>query len=74
MNYLCCRSFRINDQNLSGMFFRRSSFYSKIYQQSLRKTTSKESVFRVGNSESINKIFEKDLRRNLNFKNAVLDL
>ena len=37
------RSFRIYEKNLSRMLFRRSTFYSEIYQQKFRKTTSNKS-------------------------------
>ena len=33
-----------------------------------RKTSSKKSIFKVGDSESISKIFEKHLQRNLHFR------
>ena len=59
MDYFCCRSFRIYEQNLSRMQFRRSSFwigsYSEIYQENLRKTISEKSNFKVGSSEFIDK-------------------
>ena len=72
MNYFCCRSFRIYKQNLARIRFRQSSFqigsYSEIYQENFRKTTSKKSIFKVGSFESINKILEKYLRKNLYFR------
>ena len=72
MYYFCCRSFRIYEQNLSRKLFRRSSFQisscSEICQQNFRKNTSKKSIFKVSSSESINKIVEKYLRKNLYFK------
>ena len=69
--YLCC-SFKIYEQNLSRTLFRQSRFqigsYSDIYQQNVRKTTLKKSIFKVGDSESISKILEKHLQRNLHFR------
>ena len=69
--YLCC-SFKIYEQNLSKTLFRQSRFqigsYSDIYQQNVRKTTLKKSIFKVGDSESISKILEKHLQRNLHFR------
>ena len=40
----------------------------EIYQQNFHKTTSKKSIFKVGDSESISKILEKHLQRNLHFR------
>ena len=40
----------------------------EIYQQNFRKTTSKKSIFKVGDSESIRKILEEHLQRNLHFR------
>ena len=40
----------------------------EIYQQNFHKTTSKKSIFKIGDSESISKILEKHLQRNLHFR------
>ena len=39
-----------------------------MYQQNFRKTTSKKSIFRVGDSKSVSKILEKQLQRNFHFR------
>ena len=47
--------------------FLNNPIYSEIYQN-FRKTTSKKSIFKVGDSEYISKILEKHLQRNLHFR------
>ena len=64
MNYFCCRSSRIYEQSLLGIIVRRFSFYSEIYKHNIFE----EIHFKVGSSESINKILEKYLLRNFYFR------
>ena len=70
--YFCCRNLRIYKQNLLRILFRRSSFlignYSEIYQKHFRKIISRKSICKVGSSESIKRILEKYLQRNLHFR------
>ena len=54
------------EQFLDNLVFRLVG-YSEVYQQNFRKTASKKFTFKVGDSESICKILEKQLRENLNF-------
>ena len=75
MNYFCCRRFRIYEQHLSRILFRRSRFwigsYSEVTTKLIEKQLQKKSIFKVRGSESINKILEKYLGRNLHFRNML---
>ena len=58
MNYFSWKSFQIFEQDLSRILLGDSVFIllALIYTQNFRKATSKKSIFKVGGSESINKI------------------
>ena len=47
---------------------------SEIFQQKFQKTASKKSIFKIGSTKSINKVLEKCLRKNFDFRKPVLYL